>query len=116
MVLQTFQTTLPNVYRHLLRRDHFCDYLLQTGIFTNPELDREHHRLHDRILNHYIERYNHRELFGRNGEPDHVTDNCIKDPAEDDNLEELSLIPNKDGKVLTKEKGGLAVNVCNLII
>ena len=33
MVLQTFRTTLPNVYQHLCRRTYFCDYLLQTGIF-----------------------------------------------------------------------------------
>ena len=116
MILQTFQTTLPNVYRHLLWRDHFCDYLLQTGIFTNPELDREHHRLYDRILNHYLERYQHRELFGRNGEPDHLTNNSVESPEEVVDLEELSLIPHKNGQVLKKEKGDLAVNVCNLII
>ena len=50
MVKRTFQTTLPNVYQHLQKREYFCDYLLQTGIFNNPDLDRQHHELYDRIL------------------------------------------------------------------
>ena len=54
MVLQTFRTTLPNVYQHLCRRPYFCDYLLQTGIFLDPELDRQHEQLYQRILQHYL--------------------------------------------------------------
>ena len=50
MVLETFRTTLPNVYNHLCKRTFFCDYLLQTGIFTNAELDDQHRQLYDRIM------------------------------------------------------------------
>ena len=50
MVLETFRMTLPNVYNHLCKRTFFCDYLLQTGIFTNAELDDQHRQLYDRIM------------------------------------------------------------------
>ena len=106
---------MPNVYHHLQRRECFCDYLLQTGIFTNPELDSQHQQLYDRILNHYLDRHQHREMFGRNGEPDRRTENSVENPEEDQNLEELSLIPNKDGRVPGRQTGDLAINVCNLI-
>jgi len=98
MILQTFRTTLPNVYRHLQRRECFADYLLQTGIFNNADLDRQHHQLYDRILNHYLERYQHREMFGRNGEPDRRTDNSVEQSIGGEGLENLSLLPHKDGR------------------
>ena len=98
MILQTFRTTLPNVYRHLQRRKCFADYLLQTGIFNNADLDRQHHQLYDRILNHYLERYQHREMFGRNGEPDRRTDNSVEQSIGGEGLENLSLLPHKDGR------------------
>ena len=56
MVMQSFSESLPNVYRHLQKRPHFADYLMLTGIFTDPELDRQHHQLYDRILRHYLDR------------------------------------------------------------
>jgi len=54
-------------------------------------------------------------MFGRNGEPDRRTENSVENPEEDHNLEELSLIPNKDGRVVVNEKNDLTINVCNLI-
>ena len=43
MILQTFHETLPNVYHRLQKRPHFVDYLMKTGIFTDPDLDRHHY-------------------------------------------------------------------------
>ena len=73
MVMQTFRTTLPNVHQHLQKRPHFCDFLLQTGIFTDPNLDRQHHQLYDRLLRQYRDRYEERRLFGLGIYPDHET-------------------------------------------
>jgi hypothetical protein len=116
MVLQTFRTTLPNVYRHLQLRPHFCNFLLQTGIFTNPDLDRQHNQLYDRILNHYLERYRHREMFGRNGAPDVMTDKSVEQSIDNDNLENLSLLPHKDGKDVKPKNVLPIINVCDLIV
>ena len=97
MVLRTFQTTLPNVYRHLQKRPCFCDYLMQTGIFTNPRLDRDHHRLYDQILNQYLERYAQRQLFGQCFNPNAETEYSFG--LEEADQAGLSLAALKDGKV-----------------
>ena len=96
MIQQTFQTTLPNVARHLQKRTYFCDYLMLTGIFTNPQLDRDHQQLYDRILNHYLERYGHRQLFGQCFNPKAETEYSFK--LEEADQAELSLAALKDGK------------------
>jgi len=31
--------------------------MMQTGLFTDPDLDRRHHQLYDRIMNYYLDRY-----------------------------------------------------------
>ena len=54
MIEQTFSTTLPLVHEHLKKRAYFCEYLMLTGIFNNPELDIEHSALYQRILNEYL--------------------------------------------------------------
>ena len=90
-------TTLPNVARHLQKRTYFCDYLMLTGIFTNPQLDRDHQQLYDRILNHYLERYGHRQLFGQCLNPNAETEYSFK--LEEADQAELSLAALKDGKV-----------------
>ena len=74
MVLHTFRTTLPNVHEHLVRRAYFCDYLLQTGIFTNAELDQQHRQLYDRIMQHYLGRHQDLQLFASRSEQDKDTE------------------------------------------
>ena len=54
-------------------------------------------------------------MFGRNGEPDRRTDYSVEKSEEDVNLEELSFFPHRNGKMLVKEKGCHAINMCNLI-
>ena len=37
------------VAEHLRKREIFADYMFQTGIFTNPQLDREHRDLRNEL-------------------------------------------------------------------
>ena len=100
MILQTFRHTLPNVHKHLMRRAYFCDYLLQTGIFTNVELDQQHRQLYDRIMQHYLHRYQNREIFGRRSEQDKDTERSAGPISEDLNPELLSVTAARDGKIV----------------
>ena len=100
MVLQTFRTTLPNVHAHLQNRTYFCDYLLQTGIFANPALDRQHQALYDRIFHHYLERYQNRELFGRGNDLERMTQNSCNPISDDFRHELLSVAVARDGNVV----------------
>ena len=100
MILQTFRHTLPNVHKYLMRRAYFCDYLLQTGIFTNVELDQQHRQLYDRIRQHYLHRYQNREIFGRRSEQDKDTERSAGLISEDLNPELLSVTAVRDGKIV----------------
>ena len=68
-----------------------------TGIFTDPQLDRDHHQLYERILNHYLERYEHRRLFGQCFNPNAETEYSFR--LEEVDQAELSLAALKEGKV-----------------
>ena len=101
IILRTFRETMPNVFRHLQQRPHFTDYLMQTGIFTNPDLDRQHHALYDRILLHYLGRY--ADLCNLGLFPDHETQYSNKLAGSDH--ERLSLTSQLNGTPLFKEAG-----------
>ncbi len=87
------------MHQHLQRRTHFCDYLLQTGIFSNPELDQQHEQLYQRILQHYVERYRHRDMFG---EPDRATEHSCGQVSQDIDAEVVSRLANKNGLVVQR--------------
>ena len=46
VMLWIFQRTHPSIYRHLQKRSWFCDYLLQTGVFNDADLDAQHQELY----------------------------------------------------------------------
>ena len=84
MIMQTFRTTLPNVNAHLERRVHFADYLLQVGIFSDPNLDRRHREVYERILNQYLERYNEASRLRPLGiDPEKETQHSSTDPSDE---------------------------------
>ena len=104
LVLRTFREILPNVYAHLTKRTHFIDYMLQTGVFNDPELDREHNQLYDRILDQYLVRFRQRELYGKDGDPWATTEySCVFSDLEDKE-DQLSQIPQRDGKAARVKK------------
>ena len=62
------------MYEHLQKRTHFCDFLLLTGIFEDPNLNRQHQGVYNRILNHYLERYEELDRLRQLGvDPDQET-------------------------------------------
>ena len=57
------------VVSHLNKRVYFCDYLMLTGIFNQPELDIEHRDLYQQILNNYLQQHEQRQMHGYYGNP-----------------------------------------------
>ena len=98
IVLQTFRAAAPSIYDNLIKRTYFCDYLLQTGIFTNRILGQEHEALYQRILNTYLQMQNQRNLFG---EPDIETEYTSRSQfSQDINCDLLSSLANREGKII----------------
>ena len=75
---------MPNVHAHLERRAHFADFLLQTGIFNDSNLDRQHQGLYNRILENYLARYDELSLLRQLGvDPDKETVHSETDPSDE---------------------------------
>ena len=55
-------------------------------------------------------------MFGRGNSPERMTDKSNNKSVEDDDLENLSQLPHKDGKDVKPKYGPPIINICDLII